>query len=244
MDDHELMFELSHPGRLEALRLLSQKPHRLTDISKALDLTSAEISRHLGRLSKAQLIMKDGNGRYSITPYGGIILRELTNMRFVTKYNQYFSTHDFTIIPEELCWLNAISTCELVEGTLEIMSMVEDLTKNAKKYVHIISDQPMRSMVSNNIQKAKKGVNIKIIYPKDADLPKEYRKKRGTTIEVRVIDDVRFSMKSNENLAGLVLPNLDGKIDYEFALIQDSPQFIRWSELLFDYFWQKADSAF
>lgn len=244
MDDHELMFELSHPGRLEALRILSQKPHRLTDISRALDLTSAEISRHLGRLSKAKLITKEGNGRYSTTPFGDIILQELSNLRFITKHNQYFSSHDFSVIPQELCWLHAISNCELVEGTLEIMSTVEDLTKNAKKYVRIISDQPMRSMVSINVQKAKKGVDIKIIYPKDSDLPKEYRKKKGMPIEVRLIDEVRFSMKSNEKVGGLVLPDLDDKIDYEYALIRDNPQFVKWLDLLFDHFWQIAEHAF
>jgi len=244
MDDYELMFELSHPGRLEALRILSQKSHRLTDISKALDLTSAEISRHLGRLSKAKLITKEGNGRYSITPFGDIILHELSNLRFITKHNQYFSNHDFSVIPQELCWLYAISNCELVEGTLEIMSIVEDLTKNAKKYVLIMSDQPMRSMVSINVQKAKKGVDFKIIYPRDSDLPKEYRKKKGMRIEVRLIDEVRFSMKSNEKVGGMVLPDLDDKIDYEYALIRDNPQFVKWLDLLFDYFWQKAEYAF
>lgn len=244
MDDHELMFELSHPGRLEALRILSKKPHRLTDISKALDLTSAEISRHLGRLTKAQLIIKDGDGRYSLTPFGGIILQELSSLRFVTKNNLYFSTHDFSAVPEELGLLSAISTCELVQGTLEIMSMVEDLTKNAKKRIHIISDQPMRSMVSNNVQKARKGVQIKIIYQKDMDIPEEYRPKKGKSIEVRLIDEVRFSMKSNEKVGGLVLPDLNGKIDYDFALMRDDPQFVRWLEFLFDYFWQKAESAF
>ena len=243
MDVHELMFELSHPGRLEALRILSQKPHRLTDISKALNLTTAEISRHLGRLSKARLITKHGDGRYSLTPFGGIILQELDNLRFVTKHNRYFSTHDFSVIPEDLRWLNAISNCELVEGTLEIMSIVEDLTKNAKKHVRIISDQPMRSIVSKTVQKAKKGVDFKIIYPEDVKVPNDYRLKNGTPIEVRLMDEVRFSMKSNEKIAGIVLPDLDGKIDYEFALVRNKPQFVRWSELLFDYFWQRAESA-
>jgi len=244
MDDHELMFELSHPGRLEALRLLSLKPHRLTDLSKALGLTSAEISRHLGRLARAQIIVKDGEGRYSLTPFGNIILQELSNLRFATKYNQYFSTHDFKVIPEEMRWLSAITNSELVEGTLEIMSLVEDLTKNAKKYVYILSEQPMRAMIELNAQKAKKGINFKFIYPKGSDVPKQYRRKKGIEIEVRFIDEVRLSMKLNENTSGIVLPNLDGKIDYEYALIKRTTPFQKWAELLFDYFWQKGEPAF
>lgn len=244
MEDHELMFELSHPGRLEALRILSKSPHRLTDISKALGLTSAEISRHLGRLSKAQLILKDGEGRYSATPFGDIVLQELSNLTFVTKHNQYFSTHDFSVIPEELRWLNAVSKSEIAEGTLEIMSMIEDLTRNANKFVHLISDQPMRAMIDINVQRAKKGVDFRFIYPKGVEVPKVYRVKKGTPIEVRLIDEVCFSMKLNEKTAGLALPDLEGKIDYEFGLVWREPQFLRWCELLFDYFWQKAEDTF
>ncbi|UCE36679.1 MAG: ArsR family transcriptional regulator [Thermoplasmata archaeon] len=244
MDDHELMFELSHSGRLEALHMLNEKPQRLTDISKALGLTSAEVSRHLGRLSKANLIIKDGKGRYSTTSFGTIILHELSNLKFLTKYNKYFLKHDISVLPDELRWLSALSKCEIVEGTLEIMSMVEDLTKNAKRYVRIMSNQLMRTMVDVNVQKAKKGVVIKVIYPKDVDLPDSFRPKKGLSLEVRLIDEVKFSMKSNEKVAGIVLPNLNGKIDYEFGLIGSDPSFTRWAEILFDHFWQKADFAF
>jgi predicted transcriptional regulator len=244
MDDHELMFELSHSGRLEALYLLSKKPHRLTDISKALGLTSAEISRHLGRLSKAQLITKDGKGHYSLTPFGDIILQELSNLKFVTNNNEFFLTHDFSVIPNEMCWLNAMSNCKLIKGTLEIMSLVEDLSKNAEKYVYLISDQPMRTMVEINLKRAKKGVFFRLIYPNGTDVPSEYRKKKGIPIEVRLTDEIKFSMKLNEKTGGIVVPDLNGKIDYGFALVGINPQFLVWLNILFDYLWQKADSAF
>ncbi|UCG69923.1 MAG: ArsR family transcriptional regulator [Thermoplasmata archaeon] len=244
MDDHELMFELSHSGRLEALYLLSKEPQRLTDISKALGLTSAEISRHLGRLSKAQLITKDGKGQYSLTLFGKIILQELSNLKFVTKNNQYFSTHDFSAIPNEICWLNAMSNCKLVKGTLEIMSMVEDLSKNANKHVYLISEQPMRTMVDINLKRAKKGIVFRLIYPKGVDVPGEYRKKKGIPIEVGLVDEVLFGMKLNEKSGGIVVPDLNGKIDYGFALVGINPQFLVWLNILFDNFWQKAELAF
>jgi predicted transcriptional regulator len=244
MNDFELMFELSHSGRLEALDILNKKPQRLTDISKQLGLTSAEVSRHLGRLSKANLISRDSDGRYRTTPFGMVILHELSNLKFLTKHDQYFLNHDLSVIPDELRWLNALSKCEIVEGTLEIMSMVEDLTKNAKRHVRIMSSQPMRAMVDINFQKAKKGVAFKVIYPSDTDVPKAYRPKKGLPLEVRLLDEVNFSMKINEEIAGMVLPNFDGKIDYEFGLMGKEPQFRRWTELLFDYFWEKAEFAF
>ncbi len=244
MDDSALMFELSHSGRLKALNILNKTPHRLTDISKALGLTSAEVSRHLGRLSKAHLIIKDADGRYKTTSFGAVILNELSNLKFLTKHNQYFLNHDITVIPDELRWLAALSKCELVEGTLEIMSMVEDLSKNAKSYVRIMSNQMMRTMVDLNLQIAKKGVKFRLIYPKDVEIPDNYRPKKRISLEIKRLPEVQLSMKLNEQIAGIVLPNLDGKIDYEFALMGKEPQFLRWSEILFDYFWQKAEDAF
>lgn len=241
MDDYELMFELSHPGRLDALRKLSQEPHRLTDLSKVLDFTSAEISRHLSRLSKAHLITKDGDGRYSLTPFGSIILHEVSNLGFLTKHNQYFSTHDLSVIPDELFGLSSISRCEFVEGTLEIMSMVEDLSRNAKSHIRVISDQPMRAMVDINIQKAEEGVDIKLIYPKNLELPKEYVKKKRLPIEIGLLDEVHLSMKLNEKSAGVALPDLDGKIDYKTSMIGKDPHFHKWAELLFNYYWDMTD---
>lgn len=244
MNDHELMFELSHQGRLNTLRILKEKPHRLKDLSLELKLTSAEVSRHLGRLSNAQLIIKDGDGLYSLTPFGGIILHEISNLGFLIKNIQYFSRHDLSVIPEELYGLNSLLNCELVEGTLEIMSVVGDVSKNAKRKIWVMSDQVMRSMVELTVIKAKENLDVRLIYSNDAQMPDEYRPKKGMTMEVRLLEKVPLSMKLNELFAGVVLPNLKGKIDYEFALIGKEKLFHRWVELLFNYYWQRSEPAF
>jgi predicted transcriptional regulator len=244
INDHELMFELSHPSRLKALQILKEKPHRLTDISKVLDLTSAEISRHLGRLSDANLISKNGDGKYILTPFGDVILFELTKLKFLTKHNRYFSNHDLSIIPDELHWLNAMSKSEMVEGTLEIMSMVEDLTKNARRYVHLISGSPMRAVADLTVKTAQSGIEFKMLYQKGSDIPGEYKVKKNVPLEVRVIDSAPFSLKLNEKQGGFVLPDMKGKVDFGFALMGSDPQFLKWLGLLFDYYWQKAEPAF
>ena len=127
---------------------------------------------------------------------------------------------------------------------MEIMSMVDDMSKHAEKHVHIISDQVMRSMVKTNEEIANEGIAFELLYPKDVDLPKEYRAKKKGSIEVRLLDEVHFSLKSNEKRAGVVFPDLQGKFDYEFALVGDNHQFLKWADLLFDYYWQRAEPAF
>ena len=240
MNAQELMFELSHPRRLKTLHLLSQKPHRLTDLSKSLDLTSAEISRHLGRLSDARLLTKDAKGRYSLSHFGNIVLNELSNIEFLTKNIQYFSTHDLTVIPDDLRLLSAISECRFVEGALEIMSMVDDLSRDADRSVHIITDQVMRSMVDINFQKAEEGLEVKIIFQKDIDGLEPFQGKKSKTMEVRLLEEVNLGLKFNEKTAGMALPDLNGKVDFNSAMISEKSKFLEWAGLLFDYYWQKA----
>jgi predicted transcriptional regulator len=165
-------------------------------------------------------------------------------LKFLTTHNKFFSSHDLSVIPEELHWLNAMSKSEMVEGTLEIMSMVEDLTKNSDSYVYLISGYPMRAVANLTIDTAKRGVEFKMLYQKGSDLPPEYHPKKKIPIEVRFIDSTPFSLKLNEKRGGFVLPDLKGKVDFGFALTGSDPQFLKWLHLLFDYYWQKAEPAF
>ena len=244
MDEHELMFELSHKGRLETLRILKEKPHRLTDVSKVLDLTSAEVSRHLGRLSKAKLVIKNGEGMYTLSPFGNIILQEVAKFNFLTTHHEYFLTHDFTVLPEELQWLTPLSNTRIVTGTLEIMSLVEDLTREAKNMIWVMSVQPMRSMIDLSVKRAMEGINLKFIYSKGADIPKEYKTKKMIPLEVRVVPDLKVALKYNQQIAGIVLPDMSGKVDFGAALMGENPQFLKWVELLFDYYWERGEPAF
>lgn len=244
MNEHELMFELSHKGRLETLRILKEKPHRLTDVSKVLGLTSAEVSRHLGRLSKAELVIKDGEGMYTLSPFGDIILQEVTKFNFLTTHHEYFLTHDFTVLPEELQWLTPLSNTRIVKGTLEIMSLVEDLTREAEKIIWVMSVQPMRAMIDLSVKRANEGVKLKFIYSKGADIPKEYKPKKKIPLEIRLVSDFNIALKFNQKIAGIVLPDMSGKVDFGAALMGEDPQFLKWVELLFSYYWEKGEPAF
>ena len=151
---------------------------------------------------------------------------------------------DTIALIEDLHWLNAMSRSEMVEGTLEIMSMVEDLTKNAQKYVHLISGNPLRAVADLTVKTAKKGVEFKMLYQKGSNIPSEYKVTKKVPLEVRVIDSAPFSLKINEKRGGFVLPDMNGKVDFGFALMGSDPQFLRWLGLLFDHYWQEAEPAF
>jgi predicted transcriptional regulator len=83
-----LMFELAKEDRLRILIRLQEKPMKLTQISNKLQLNMQETSRHLSRLSEAELILKDSKGLYYIQPFGEEILNLMHGLEFLEKISR------------------------------------------------------------------------------------------------------------------------------------------------------------
>jgi len=240
MESHNLMFELSHPERLKILQMLKENPMRLSHISKKLDVTTAEVSRHLDRLSNAKLIERDGESNYNITPFASIVLSEVSNFDFLIKNIDYFLHHMISNLPEHLHWFNSISKGNFIEGTLELSSMIKEASESAKKYVYVISDELMRGLVEIDCKRNDKGVVFRKIYPKDAQIPKEYHNRIGETFEIRTFEEIPLGLKMNENIAGVAFRDLHGKVDYSLGLAGEDENFRRWVGSIFDYYWALA----
>ncbi len=70
MEISELLFELSHPTRLEILRLITETPMRLTKIADRVSANNPETSRHLDRLRAAGLVEREPESAYLASPLG------------------------------------------------------------------------------------------------------------------------------------------------------------------------------
>ena len=183
MESHGLMFELSHPERINILHLLKEKPRRLSQLSKELDVNTAEVSRHLDRLGKAGLIDRDSSNNYNLTTFANIILSEVSKFDFLTTNIEYFLKHDVSCIPEHLHWFNVMAKGSLSKGTLETTSLIKETSENAEKFVYVISNEVMRGMVDIDCKKNDKGVVFKKIYPRDAPIPGEYESRMGESFD-------------------------------------------------------------
>ena len=98
---YDLLFEISNDYRHEILLILIDKPLRVTDISKKLDLTSQEISRHVARLGEAGLTIKDVDGYHHVSHYGMLVLSLLEELEFASLNREYFMEHTLSDIPQE-----------------------------------------------------------------------------------------------------------------------------------------------
>jgi predicted transcriptional regulator len=87
---YETLFEVSNDYRHGIILLLKESPMTVTEISKKLDLTTQEISRHISRLSESGLVVKDVDGLHHLTNYGELIHVLLEELEFVSKHRDYF----------------------------------------------------------------------------------------------------------------------------------------------------------
>ncbi|RLF49440.1 MAG: hypothetical protein DRN20_02140 [Thermoplasmata archaeon] len=240
MEAHEMMFELSHPNRIKIMKMLKEKPLKLTGVARKLDVTPAEAARHLRRLTAAQMVSKSEDQRYFLTPLGKVLLEYIERLEFYIENTEYFVNHDISVLPAEFIWSRNIVEGKVVKGTLEILSLIKDLSDEAEAEINIISDEVYDALVPLNLEKAGKGVKIRIIYPEGVKVPKDYVSAKN--IEVRFLKEVPISLKRNEKRGGIVLPKITGQIDYSHALMGDT-EFNDWLRRVFNYYWEKAGTA-
>jgi predicted transcriptional regulator len=213
---------------------------KLSHISKKLNMTVTETSRHLQRLSEVKLVQKDVEGLYGLTSLGELTLSMLSGLNFVSQNSQYFLEHDASILPYE--FLNRIG--ELTESSFQndiISSFAyeEGIFREAVEYIWAMADQVHWSAPPIITEKIKEGVELRAILPSDIVPPKGYRPVDG--VERRILKKVDLNIIVTEKEATFSLPFLNEKIDYSQFVSKDE-KFIKWCHDLFLYYWERAKS--
>ena len=98
----DLMFELSNEDRLRILHILRNEPMNITNLSKSLDLTVQEVSRHVSRLNEVGLISRHVDGLQYVTTYAKLVLKQLNTLTFMSANRTYFNSHVMNIPSEFL----------------------------------------------------------------------------------------------------------------------------------------------
>ncbi|MEE8354960.1 MAG: winged helix-turn-helix domain-containing protein [Candidatus Bathyarchaeia archaeon] len=73
----DLLFEVFNEVRLTLLQHMEAGPSNISRLSKELDISNQECSRHVSRLVDAELAERDGEGHYGLTEYGGLFMKQL-----------------------------------------------------------------------------------------------------------------------------------------------------------------------
>jgi predicted transcriptional regulator len=243
-----LFFELANVDRLEILVELSKNPLKLTNISKALKLTVQETSRHLQRLSEANLLKKKTDGTYQMTNYGENILFFLPTFGFLIDHQQYFLTHNVRHIPQEfLSSIGNLHGSKLLNSPVHAFQYVNTIIEGAKDHISFISDQIPSGSIPLIEAAVKRGVIAQFLLPEDLGRPHipdaylpHYDADDIKRLYLGRTKSIDFVGTISESAAVVGFPTVDGKMDY-VAFYTKNEVALEWCKNLFLHYWNQIE---
>lgn len=237
MKSSDIMFEFTNSIRVKIIVSLMENSQRMSDIAKMVDVTSAEVSRHLDRLLKVNILTKTAEGRYEITPYGQVLFVMFSTWEIVVENEEFLTDRRIDTLPPPLRNMMMFTDAKISSGTMTNMERATDDSRNAKEFIYLIGNEIMKHVVDMEVESAKKGVEIKKIYQSDVKIPEKFLKSKH--IQIRTMKRIPFVLKMCENHGGLAFYRGD-KIDFNECISGDTEHYLYWLKLVFNYFWERA----
>ena len=233
-----LFFELSNDERMMILNNLNIESLKLSHLIKKQDMTPTEASRHLQRLTDIDLISKDADNFYRITPYGKIVLSIIPTLSFVFKNRQYFKEHDTSVLPPEfIARFGELSEYSFKMDTISNLVHHEKIVKEADEFCWAVADQFHLSAPPIVTERLKEGVDFRSVLPENVVPPVGFKPAVG--VQRRVYPNLNVSVIASDKEAVFGLPYLNGRMDYAQFFSRD-PSFIKWCKDLFLFYWDRA----
>jgi predicted transcriptional regulator len=250
----DLMFEVSNEDRLRILLRLVEEGMSVTGVSRELDLTTQEASRHLSRLNHVGLTSKDAGGSHHVTSYGRLIIKQIQGVRFASEHVGYFSSHALEGLPLEFVYrMGELTGSTYVDDLMFSIHCTEKVFREAEEYVWATSDQYPMSTVPLHRDAFARGVKVRYIDALDWKPPQQWvdeiteeyseaiRKARRTRqMEERVLENLQVYLWMNEkNVGMLAFPTTTGRFDYlGFSSTDEGTH--KWCRDLYSYYWERA----
>lgn len=248
---YSLLFELSNVDRLNILRELKNNPMRLSRVSEKFDLTVPETARNMTRLNEANLITKDTDGLFHLTPIGEDVLLLLPSFEFISRHEKYFKTHPLSFLPPEYSSnIGALSNSKYVNEITTTLFNIENMMREAEEFLYGAVTEIYVNALPIIAEACARGIEARKLMPRDAIIPPEILKLANDPVfdhyamlkklESRYIDKLDiFIAMSEKEVAAIAFRNLEGK--YDGASFRSSdPAALNWAKSLFLHYWDSA----
>jgi len=226
---------------------------RITDITKELDINNPEARRHVSRLSEIELIQRDVEGFYHITPYGETCILLFQEFIFLSSNSEYFKTHTLSKIPTGLVKkIGELTDYKKLNDALDFIRHTEILFKDSKEYVLLLVDKFPVNYLSTIVEIIERGIELKIIEPKERTFNPDIeiltseetqalsRTRQTPLVEQRMLDEVKMHLILSDNQCVIAFPASDGQFDY-LGFTSSSESSLKWCRELFQYHWEISE---
>lgn len=237
------IFELSHPARQTIVEIVIANPQRHSDLVNYLNIAPAEVSRHLQRLANSGLIWRNSKARYEATQYGKKLFQELGNMDFICRNKDFCENHDFSAIPKELRSWSILANAEIIKGSMSVLDVLYQATNRADMFICGVTQLALDPFVLSHVHQLEKGLELRLIFKKNARIPSEYSDHSLLSLEVRALGDIPIGNIVTDKEVVLILPDIQGEPDYSFALRSTNEAFLRWGSLMFEHYWNMGENV-
>jgi predicted transcriptional regulator len=248
-----LFFELSNEDRLGIVLTLIDRPLKLTQLARELDLTVQECSRQLARLSEIGLVIKDADGFFNPLPFGRHIFRLFPGYQFLSKHVDYFNSHTLSYLPDKFMGrIGELNECQQVTEIMSAFTRIEKIMREAEELLWYMTGENLASPHSYTLagEAMDRGVKFRCIEavgytpPKELinNIPEESIKsianhRKNDMIHDRVLQSIDIAFYMNEReVALLAFPSEDGAFDYMGFASRDE-SFIDWCKDVHQYYW-------
>ena len=248
-----LLFEVSNEDRLRMLLRLEEKALRVTDISRELDLSIQESSRHVSRLSEVGLARKDVEGFYSLTNFGELILRHLQEIEFTSKHQEYFTDRTLARLPPELTKrMGDLAGGTYMHNVMGFLHSIENMIEESEERVWLLVDQYPVSALALIGEALDRGVEFRCLEPyevvsgpifsflKPEEIQGLRRARTTPLVEQKTMKSVDVFLFLSEKMCALAFPNSKGEFDYRGFIAKDERS-LKWCGDLFRHYWETAE---
>ncbi|MHA1786485.1 MAG: ArsR family transcriptional regulator [Candidatus Helarchaeota archaeon] len=230
-----LLNEFSNLMRLDILKFLFENPMTFTTLSKKLNISSSEVSRHLTRLIDQGFIKKQENTRnYELSSLGKTTLLIFAPLDFVFSHAKYFQSHDLSNLPISLIRnLDALKNSDLIEGTGLLMIKMKEVAESPENEMWIMVDQPFPF--------GKTGLDVKYITPPEMAKFGTQAKKTNRSTEAKYLNEITTALAWSDTMGWILcFPNLEGKPDFSagFFINNKDTDGCNFCKKLWDYYWE------
>lgn len=237
----ELFFQLASTDRKCILCELRKEDLHLNEISKRVEMTASETLRQLQRMADARLLEKMGDGRYRLTSYAKAVLDASAPLDFMSRFRDFFMTHDVMLLPTEFrARLAELSGGTLIPTTMETMNKVTEMLRNTREKVDATIELGFDVHQEIMKQRVADGVKVRWLMqesylPKARDLLRTVKKYP----EMRYTPHLLGHIYQTDSAASIALRFNNGMMDYA-SFHGEDPTFLHWTSDLFAHEWQKA----
>ena len=249
---HDILFELSNSDRYNILDSLKRENSTVSKIARQLSITTQEASRHLSRLSEADLTYKLPSGEYTLSNYGTTILEASSHLLFITSNREYFKEHSITNLPPRfISRLTELKNNRLISDVMVVFANIERIIEEANEYIWRLTDR-YNMMSLPKLEKAtERGVQFKLMQTKSFKYPPDWpgpwvilrdARMKGRFDVRRSIEANSFLAMNEKEVAILAFPINDNVFNYRGFTSKD-PMFNNWCKEVFEQYWEKAETV-